>query len=77
MRNNRWAFFVQEYGVSPARPAPSQLRQDRKVAAAGGCSGAMQIAYPFFFAAGDGSGGMTRGELVCLDLKASRQRQNH
>ena len=42
--------FRTEYGVSPARPAPSQHRQDRKVAAAGGRSGAMQVAYPFFFA---------------------------
>ena len=40
--------FRTENGVSPARPAPSQLRQDRKVAAAGGRSGAMQVAYPFF-----------------------------
>ncbi len=42
-------FFFNEYGVSSARPAPSQFRQDRKVAAAGGCSGAMQGAYPIFF----------------------------
>lgn len=41
-------FILNEYGVSPARPAPSQPRQDRKVAAAGGRSGAMQVAYPFF-----------------------------
>ena len=37
------------YGVSPVRPAPAELPQDRKVARVGGCSGAIQVAYPFFY----------------------------
>jgi hypothetical protein len=35
------------HGVSLVRPAPAELPQDRKVARVGGCSGAMQVAYPF------------------------------
>jgi len=35
--------------VSPVRPAPAELPQDRKIARVGGCSGAMQVAYPFLF----------------------------
>jgi hypothetical protein len=35
----------------PARPAPAELPQDRKVARVGGCSGAM-FGLPFFFAKG-------------------------
>jgi len=35
--------------VSPARPAPAEFPQGWKAARAGGCSGAMQVAYPFFF----------------------------
>jgi hypothetical protein len=32
----------------PARPAPAELPQDRKVARVGGCSGAM-FGLPFFY----------------------------
>jgi hypothetical protein len=35
-------------GVSLVRPAPAELPQDRKVARVGSCSGAMQVACPFF-----------------------------
>ncbi len=34
----------------PARPAPAELPQDRKVARVGGCSGAM-FGLPFFISA--------------------------
>lgn len=34
--------------VSPVRPAPAEFPQGRKTARVGGCSGAMQVAYPFF-----------------------------
>jgi len=34
--------------VSLVRPAPAEPPQDRKVARVGGCSGAMQVTYPFF-----------------------------
>jgi len=37
------------HGVSLVRPAPAELPQDRKVARVGGCSGAMQVAYPLFY----------------------------
>jgi len=42
-------YFVLLYGVSLIRPAPAELPQDRKIARVGGCSGAMQVAYPFLF----------------------------
>ena len=42
------AFFYFCGGVSLVRPAPAKLPQDRNVARVGGCSGAMQVAYPFF-----------------------------
>ena len=34
--------------VSLVRPAPTELPQDGNVARVCGCSGAMQVAYPFF-----------------------------
>ncbi len=34
--------------VSPVRPAPAESPQGRKAARVGGCSGATQVAYPFF-----------------------------
>lgn len=34
--------------VSLLRPAPAEFPQDRKVARVGGCSGAIEVAYPFF-----------------------------
>jgi len=35
--------------VSLVRPAPTELPQDGNVARVCGCSGAMQVAYPFFY----------------------------
>jgi hypothetical protein len=32
----------------PARPAPAELPQDRKVARVGGCSGAMSVCFFYF-----------------------------
>jgi len=40
--------FVLLQRVSLVRPAPAELPQDGNVARVSGCSGAIQVAYPFF-----------------------------
>jgi hypothetical protein len=41
-------FFIFLCRVSPARPAPAEFPQGWKAARVSGCSGAMQVAYPFW-----------------------------